>query len=166
DNAGKIGKSLAPFNPSNDFVIETALRFLEPGREDTIYDLGCGDGRFLIKAAECFGLRGVGIEHDIKYYERGLNAIKEKNLGSLISIFHGDILDFEFGQAKFIFLYLVPGGIRLIEDKLNTILRNGGRIVTYVFSIPGLMPVKTEMFKHTPVRLYTEASFDQPKTEK
>ena len=46
---GKVGQKLAPFNPSHDEVVEIALRLMALRDGDILYDLGCGDGRVMIK---------------------------------------------------------------------------------------------------------------------
>ena len=48
----KIGEKLAPFNPTSDIAITNALEFFCLTEEDVLYDLGCGDGRFLLRACE------------------------------------------------------------------------------------------------------------------
>ena len=48
----KVGDKLAPFNPTSDYAIDKAIEFLNLSTEDVLYDLGCGDGRFLFRACE------------------------------------------------------------------------------------------------------------------
>mmetsp|Transcript_15262 Transcript_15262/g.20143 ORF Transcript_15262/g.20143 Transcript_15262/m.20143 type:complete len:199 (+) Transcript_15262:44-640(+) len=159
---GRIGKKLAPFNPSHKEVIDIALHFLEPSPGAIIYDLGCGDGRFLVEAARRFDIKGIGIEYDQKYFSRAVENVKGAHLDAKVQIIHGNILDQEFTHAKLIFLYLVPEGIRMIRDKLIWCLRKNPscRIVTYVFSIPDLIPVKSDVYKSTSIRLYTKDSLN------
>lgn len=46
---GKIGEKMAPYNPTDRVAISIALGFLELRENEIVYDLGCGDGRFLIE---------------------------------------------------------------------------------------------------------------------
>lgn len=53
---GKIGEKMAPYNPTDRVAISIALSFLELHEDEIVYDLGCGDGRFLIEVSLCFHL--------------------------------------------------------------------------------------------------------------
>ena len=75
-----VGEKLAPFNPTSDAAIDIALEFLSLSIEDNLYDLGCGDGRLLIRACEAFRCRGVGIEYDSRFYERAIQSVEEHQL--------------------------------------------------------------------------------------
>ena len=58
------GASLAPYVPTPYDVVNRMLALAGVTADDVIYDLGCGDGRIVITAAERFGARGVGIDYD------------------------------------------------------------------------------------------------------
>ena len=76
----KIGQKLAPFNPSHASVVDAALRLLALGADDTFFDLGCGDGRLLVAAAERCGARAVGFEFDRKWVAAARAAAAAKGL--------------------------------------------------------------------------------------
>ena len=85
--AGKIGDNLAPFNPTMPYVVETALAMLSLTAEDVLYDLGCGDGRVMIAAAQAVpGLRCIGVEYDLKYATRAQEAVDAAGLGDRITV--------------------------------------------------------------------------------
>lgn len=155
-----IGEKLAPFNPSDPKVVETAIRLLEIQEGDVVYDLGCGDGRFLIAA--CAMNRNIvakGIEYDKLYFDRAELAVQQSGFADRITVIHGNVLDWDFSDAKAVFMYLVPTGIRKVKEKLISLLESGVRIVTYVFSIPGIRPVHEELFKgSTKIYKYTAES--------
>ena len=58
------GIHLAPYVRTLPLVVDAMLDLAQVGSEDTLYDLGCGDGRILIRAAQRFGTRGVGVDID------------------------------------------------------------------------------------------------------
>mmetsp|Transcript_8985 Transcript_8985/g.18662 ORF Transcript_8985/g.18662 Transcript_8985/m.18662 type:complete len:224 (+) Transcript_8985:190-861(+) len=78
---------LAPFNPSSDQIQKKALAMLDLGETDILFDLGCGDGRFLCFAAtQIPGLRCVGIEILAEFVSRGRDRVKESHLEDRIDI--------------------------------------------------------------------------------
>mmetsp|Transcript_8499 Transcript_8499/g.20898 ORF Transcript_8499/g.20898 Transcript_8499/m.20898 type:complete len:223 (+) Transcript_8499:182-850(+) len=78
---------LAPFNPSSDQIQKKALAMLDLGETDILFDLGCGDGRFLCFAAsQTPGLKCVGIEILAEFVSRGKDRVKESHLEDRIDI--------------------------------------------------------------------------------
>ncbi|CAM9170245.1 unnamed protein product [Chrysoparadoxa australica] len=128
---------------------------------DLLYDLGCGDGRFLTEAARLHAVRGIGIEYDLAFVDKAKNRVEKDNLCDLVTIRHSNVLDEDFSQATALFIYLVPEGMRALKDKLIAMLQNGTRIVTYVFTIPDLEPMKVVEFKSTRIMYYTQQSLQE-----
>lgn len=156
----KIGVKLAPFNPTHPDAIEIAINLLEFVEGDIVYDLGCGDGRFLIQACQKFPfLTCYGIEYDRDLCTKAIALISANNLTSQINIIHNNVLDVDISNATVLFIYLVPEGILKLKDTLISALMRGSRIATYVFSVPGLKPVETVLYKNAvKIYFYTKAS--------
>eukprot|EP00529_Nitzschia_sp_RCC80_P028073 CAMPEP_0113458530 /NCGR_PEP_ID=MMETSP0014_2-20120614/9971_1 /TAXON_ID=2857 /ORGANISM="Nitzschia sp." /LENGTH=271 /DNA_ID=CAMNT_0000350059 /DNA_START=1512 /DNA_END=2327 /DNA_ORIENTATION=- /assembly_acc=CAM_ASM_000159 len=75
-NEPNPSKTLAPFNPSSQQIIDMALDTLDLNPNDVVFDIGCGDGRFLIEAVKHYeGLRCIGIEIDKVFVERARQTI-------------------------------------------------------------------------------------------
>jgi tRNA1(Val) A37 N6-methylase TrmN6 len=111
----KKGKKLAPFNPTPDEVIDTALALLRIKAGDVVYDLGCGDARFLIAAAKQSDVKGLGVEYDKQFVEKAQSRIEESGLEDRITVVHENVLNVDLSPATSIFIYLVPEGMKLIE---------------------------------------------------
>ena len=128
--------------------------------DETLYELGCGDGRLMIAAAKATpGCRCIGVEYDQVFYDRARSAIAEAGLDGVVSVTHGDALEFALDDANAVFVYLVPQGLKLITPRLLDVLqRPGGRIVSYMFSVPGLTPTTCREYKSTKVYLYDATS--------
>ena len=80
DSTNFKGPKLAPFNPTSNDVIDVAFssNMLNLSSDDILYDLGCGDGRVMIKACQlCPGIKCVGVEYDSKLVHAAQNKIKE-----------------------------------------------------------------------------------------
>lgn len=79
--------NLAPFNPSSDQIQKMALEMMSLTRDDVLFDLGCGDGRFLCHAAtEIRGLRCVGIEVEAQHVSRARDRVRDAGLESVVHI--------------------------------------------------------------------------------
>src|SRR5512145_1904824 len=53
-----------PYVPTHESLVDEMLRMAKVGKNDVLYDLGSGDGRIVITAAQRFGTRGVGYDLD------------------------------------------------------------------------------------------------------
>jgi tRNA A58 N-methylase Trm61 len=153
----KLGVTCAPFNPTNADCIALALDMLEVREGDVVFDLGCGDGRFLVQGCEkVAGISGVGIEYDSALCERARALVRTAGLTERVTILHQNVLDCDISSATAIFVYLVPTGMAAIRAVLEEAIGRGVRVVTYVFSIPGMTPERVEVYKKsTKLHLYT-----------
>lgn len=143
------GVKLAPFNPTADDAIEAALSLSVLCKEDTILDLGCGDGKFLLMAALSQpGLTCVGYEYDPAVYARGMERLAqakatgseaEANASSRVTLHLGDATQASVEGFTCVFVYLVPAGLEVVKPQLEAVLSiPGGRVVSNMFRIPGL----------------------------
>ena len=71
-------ESLAPFVPTPMHVVEKMLKLAEVTKNDIVYDLGCGDGRIVVMAAEKYGARGVGVDYNPVRVAEARELAKEK----------------------------------------------------------------------------------------
>jgi precorrin-6B methylase 2 len=84
---------LAPFNPTHESSIDVAVDLLQLQSSDILFDLGCGDGRLLLRAASRVdGLRCVGIELDESLVARGRDIADKAAVADRIEIRYGDVL--------------------------------------------------------------------------
>eukprot|EP01040_Poterioochromonas_malhamensis_P010710 gene10710-11668_t len=153
-----VGEKLAPYNPTNLDAIDIAIDLLEIHSGDKIYDLGCGDARFLVRACQRVSdVSGVGIEYDRNIFERAMEQVRSNAFEDKIQIIHDNVLNIDISSATVIFVYLVPEGIRKMKNTLLEALSRGVRIVTYVFSIPDITPKEVKVYKSsTKIYLYKQ----------
>jgi predicted RNA methylase len=121
-------------------VVEKALTLAQVRRGEIVYDLGSGDGRILIMAAQKLGARGVGIELDPRYARLSLEKIQALGLNEKIQIIEGDVLEQDLSAADVVTIYMTPLGTFKLRPLLEKYLRDGARVVTYVDDIPQWTP--------------------------
>ena len=80
-------------------TVEAMLKLAEVTADDTVYDLGCGDGRVVITAAEKFGARGVGIDIDPARIKESRENAKKSGVGSRVRFVEGDLFEADISKG-------------------------------------------------------------------
>jgi SAM-dependent methyltransferase len=124
----------APWVPTPDEVIRTMLRMAKVGARDTVYDLGCGDGRIVIAAARDFGARGVGIDIEPELIAEARKAADGAGVRSRVRFLEQDLFKAEIGEASVVTLYLFTKMIERLKPKLLAELNPGSRVASYQFN--------------------------------
>ena len=141
---------IAPFVASPLPVVRhmLALASLQPG--EAFYDLGAGDGRTVILAAQEFGARAVGVELREDLAKKALVTIQELGIQDRVTIVQDDIFKVNISPANVVFLYLTTSANDKVRPKLEEELKPGTRIVSHDYEIVGWKPVRTENFCENP----------------
>jgi len=134
---------LARYVPTPPFVVEQMLRLAEASATDVIYDLGCGDGRIVIRAVKKYGARGIGIEIDRELVERSRAQAKMEGVDHLVEFRQQDALTVDLAEATVVTLYMMPEFNAKLRPKLQK-LKPGARVVSHDFGIEGWSPIRTE----------------------
>ena len=126
-------EKLAPYYPSPETIVERMLKLgeLKPGEK--IFDLGSGDGRIVIMAAQKFKGQATGVELDEDLVARSTQSIKKQSLEKSARIIHGDVLKQDYTQADLITVYLLPGAVEKLTPILQKQLKKGARVVAHDF---------------------------------
>ena len=133
--AAQTPRSLAPFVPTPQDVVNHMLELAEVTENDIVYDLGCGDGRIVITAAQRYGARGVGIDIDPqRIAESNVNAEKA-GVQHLVRFIEQDAMEADVSQATVVTLYLLSSSNMKLRPILTSQLRSGARIVSHAFSM-------------------------------
>jgi len=132
---------LAPYFPTPAMIAERMLQMgrLQPG--ETMFDLGSGDGRIVIMAAQEFHANAVGVELDEDLYRQSVDRIEQLGLQKTARIIHGDILDQDYSSADVLTVYLLPSSNEKVRPILERQLKPGTRVVSHDFDIAGWSPV-------------------------
>ncbi len=130
-------EDLAPYVATPRPVLDRMLEMAAVGPDDVVYDIGCGDGRIVIAAAERFGARGVGIDIDPERIRESRENAEKAMVGHLVSFVCGDATKADISEATVVTLYLLPESNALLRPKLEKELRPGTRVVSHNYVIPG-----------------------------
>jgi predicted O-methyltransferase YrrM len=126
------------------------LVLAELRKGETFFDLGAGDGRSVIMAAQEFGAKAVGIELREDLVKRALGTIAELGIGDKAQILQADFFNIDLRTADVVFLYLTTSANEKIKPKLESELRPGARIVSHDYEIIGWKPIRIDNFCENP----------------
>lgn len=140
-----------PFIPSQKERIRKMLDFADIKPGDTVYDLGCGDGRLLFFAAQK-GARAIGHEamFPLVFFIRVRNLFTSHHIEVHVSDFFKE----NFEDADVIFCYLSQPHMQRIKKEIYPQLPKGARIISNVFHLPGEEPEKSEKMGRGTVYVY------------
>ena len=130
-------EDLAPYVTTPLPVVEKMLELAQVSQDDIVYDIGCGDGRIVIAAAVLYGARGVGIEIDPEKVKESQNNAKKAGVRKQVKFILGDATKMDISEATVVTLYLLPESNTLLKPKLEWELKNGARVVSHNYSMPG-----------------------------
>lgn len=128
------------FAPTPQIVVEAMLKLAEVKENDLVYDLGCGDGRFVITAAKKFGARGVGVDIDPVRVEESTRSAGEQGVSNRVRFLEGDLFETDIREATVITLYLLTELNLKLRPKLLSELKPGSRVVSYAFGMGDWKP--------------------------
>jgi uncharacterized protein (TIGR03000 family) len=140
------------FVPTPQEFVDAMCKMAKVGKDDVVYDLGCGDGRMVITAVKSFGAkRGVGIDLDPMLVELCKKKTQEAKLESKLSFRVGDVLKVEdLSEANVVLLYMGDDINHRLKPILQKTLKPGSRVVSHRFLMGADWPPdKSERVKAT-----------------
>jgi len=132
-----------PYEPSSEEVVGAMLEIAKVGKKDLVYDLGCGDGRIIIAAAQKAGAHGVGVDLDPERVKESLENARKANVTDRVQFFRQDLFQTEIGKATVVMLYLWPEVNLKLRPKLFQELKPGTRVVSHSHDMGSWEPDQT-----------------------
>jgi SAM-dependent methyltransferase len=123
------------FVPTPYAIVDRMLAMAEIKPLDVVYDLGCGDGRMVIAAAQKYGARGVGVDLDPARIREARANAKAAGVENLVTFKVGDMFETDITEASVVLLYLLPELNRRLKPKLFAELKPGARVVSHDFDM-------------------------------
>src|SRR5580692_5093466 len=135
---------LAPYVNSPARVVDRMLELASIRPGETVYDLGCGDGRILIAAVQKFKAKAIGVEISPKIVAEARSRIKKAGVGDRAQVIQGDLLQTDLTGADVVTIYLATSFNEELRPRLEKYLKPGARVVSHDYAVPGWKPSKID----------------------
>ena len=140
--ARESSKADVAYVPTPYDVVKKMLDLAKVGKDDVVYDLGCGDGRIVVLAAKTRGVHGKGYDIDPQRIKESRENAKTNQVEKLVTFEQKDIFELDLSGASVVTLYLLPRlNVRLIPQLEK--MKPGSRVVSHDFDMEGVTPDKT-----------------------
>ena len=143
DSIDVFKNQLAPSVGSPERAVDKMLEVANLKRGETLYDLGCMDGRILLAAVKEYKVNAVGIEINERYAKKAAEAAKKAGLQDHITVIHGDFMKTDLSRANVVTLYLATAANETLRPNLERYLKPSTRVVSYDYPIPGWKAIDT-----------------------
>jgi len=131
-----------PFEPTPPAVVDSMLQLAGVRPEDVVYDLGCGDGRIVVRAAQ-LGARGVGIDVDPIRIQESRARARADHVEDRVVFREGDLFEADVTPATVVTLFLWREVNLRLRPRLLAQLRPGARVVSYMHDMGDWAPQRT-----------------------
>ena len=129
-----------PYIRTPQVVVDKMLDLAEVGPDDFLIDLGSGDGRIVITAAQMRGARGFGVELDPKLVEASNAAARNVGVAERVRFFARDLFDTDIREATVLTLYLLPEVNLQLRPRILAQLKPGTRVVSHDWDMGDWQP--------------------------
>jgi SAM-dependent methyltransferase len=144
-----------PYVQTPQEVVSAMLELAHVTSEDTVYDLGCGDGRIAIAAAREYGAHAVGIDINPDRVRESMENASKAGVTGLVEFVQKDFFDADLSRATVVAFYLLPEVNRELLPKLLQVLKPGTRIVSHAFDFGSWKPERAIVVSGCKVFLWT-----------
>ena len=135
-----------PYVPTPAIIVDEMLEIAQVDGDDVLYDLGSGDGRIPISAAQRFGTKGVGIDLNPERVKEANEKAKQAKVTDKVTFLEADLFEVDFSEATVITLYLFPEVNMKLRPKILR-MKPGTRVVSHNYDMGDWVPEQTKKIK-------------------
>jgi precorrin-6B methylase 2 len=139
-HAADVERTGGPYVPTPQAVVDAMLHLAKVGPNDFVIDLGSGDGRIVLTAAQKHNARGLGIDIDPELVEQSNAEARKRGIAGRVTFLQQDVLKARIDSATVLTLYLLPGLMQNLAAKFMRELKPGTRIVSHDFPFADWKP--------------------------
>ena len=150
----RYAKKLAPYVSTPARIVDRMLELAKIKPGETVFDLGCGDGRILFAAVETYKAKAVGVEISPKLVAQVRARIKKDGIADSARVIEGDLLTADLTGADVVTLYLTTDFNEELRPRLERFLKPGARVVSHDYPVEGWKPAKMEIEDGQKHRIY------------
>ncbi len=130
----------APWVPTSGKDVKKALELVDIKKGQKVYDLGCGDGRFLFKAAK-EGAVVEGFEISLLPYLYAITARLLQKEKENIKIFYRSFWKVDLHDVDVVYFFLIPTSYPRLKKKMEKEMKKGAKVIAYMWPIKGWKPI-------------------------
>jgi len=134
-----------PYIRTPQAVVDKMLALAEVGPDDFLIDLGSGDGRIVITAAQKLGARGFGVELDPTLVEASNEAARKAGVAERAQFFARDLFETDIREASVLTMYLLPAVNLQLRPRILAQLKPGTRVVSHDWDMGEWRPDSEEV---------------------
>ncbi len=139
------GPGEVPYVPTPQEVVDGMLKLAGVNGADVVYDLGCGDGRFVVTAVKKFeAKRGVGVDINPERIKEAEENARQAGVSDRVKFIEKNLFEADVHEASVVTLYLLPDVNLRLRPILLKQLKTGSRIVSHAFDMGDWKPDKEQ----------------------
>ena len=140
-------QNAGPYVPTPWKIVEEMLNLADIRADDFVMDLGSGDGRLVISAAERFGARGYGVDIDPQLVKLSNENAAKAGVAARVRFEERDLFETRLGDATVLTLYLLPHTVTQLVPRILAEMRPGARVVSHDYPLGPLQPDRHLQFE-------------------
>ncbi len=128
-------QNAGPYVPTPWKIVDDMLRLASVRKDDFVMDLGSGDGRLVITAAERYGARGYGVDIDAGLVKIANENAAKAGVADRVRFEKRDLFETSLGEATVLTLYLLPHTVIQLVPRIRAEMRAGARVVSHDYPL-------------------------------
>lgn len=140
-------RNAGPYVPTPWPIVDAMLALARVRADDFLVDLGCGDGRLVITAAERFGARGYGVDIKPELVQLANRNAAEAGVAARVRFEERDLFETDLGAASVLTLYLLPHIVTELVPRILAQMPAGARVVSHDYALAPWPPEETVAFE-------------------
>lgn len=133
-----------PYVPTPQEVVDRMLQMAAIKPNELVMDVGCGDGRMVVTAAQKYGARGLGYDINPERIKEARDNAQKARVTDKVEFRLGNLFDVDISKANVLAMYLLESVNQKLKPKILGTMQPGTRIVSHAFTMGDWKPDRQE----------------------